>query len=116
MSKVIAWIKKYGWMVITAIGAVLAIIHGVKYERDKIGSLKRQVKLSNLKADNASDSTIKEIAKEREERLRAEEVIVDSKITETEKDITEVRNEVSGLSNDEVASRFNRLYGNSVHK
>jgi predicted Holliday junction resolvase-like endonuclease len=116
MSKAIAWIKKYGWIVLAAIGAVLAAILGVKHEIDKIEALKRQVRLSNLKADNAADSTIKEIAKEKEEKLREEEVVVEKVITEIEEKIKEVRNDVSGLSNDEVASRFNDLYGNSVRK
>ena len=106
----LAWIKKWGWAVLLGIAGILAAILGIKYERDKIASLKRKQELASLQVELAEDHAQIEVAKKKEEELakKDEEVVV--KVEKLDQEVEEAREEAERMKPHEVASAFNDRY------
>jgi F0F1-type ATP synthase membrane subunit b/b' len=110
--KVVAWLKKYGWMVLAAIGAILSALLAIQYEKKKIDKLKGELNVAKVKGDNAIDTGTKEAAKKYETRLEIEDKVIVQKIEDTKKEIEDARKNVEKMSGSEIANGFNSLYGN----
>lgn len=116
MIKIINWLKKYGWIVLVAIGAVLSAILAIQYEKKKIYKLKGALNVANVKGDNAIDTGTKEAAKKYEARLETEDKEIVTKIEGIKEEITDARKNVEKLHGSQIANEFNNLYGNSSGK
>lgn len=116
MIKVIAWVKKYGWMVLAAIGAILSALLAIQYEKKKIDKLKGELTVAKVKGDNAIDTGTKEAAKKYEAKLEVEDKVIVQKIEDTREEIEDARRKVEEMSGSEIANEFNNLYGNSSGK
>jgi esterase/lipase len=116
MMKAIAWVKKYGWMILVAIGAVLSALLAIQYEKKKIDKLKGELNVAKVKGDNAVDTGTKEAAKKYETKLSAEDKEIVQNIEEIKEGIEDARKDVEKLHGSEIANEFNNLYGNTSGK
>jgi F0F1-type ATP synthase membrane subunit b/b' len=116
VMKVIAWLKKYGWMVLAAIGAILSALLAIQYEKKKIDKLHGELTVAKVKGDNAIDTGTKEAAKKYEAKLETQDKVIVQNIADTKKEIEDVRKNVEKMSGSEIANGFNSLYSNTSGK
>jgi len=112
MIKIIDWIKKYGWMILSAIGVVLSALLAIQYEKKKVDKLKGELNIAKVKGENAIDTGKKEAAKRYEEKLETEDKVIVQNIEEIKEEIKDVRKDIEKLHGSEIANGFNNLYGN----
>ena len=111
MKKVVDWVKKYGWMVLVGIGGILAAILGVKYEREKIAALKREVSIAKVKGDIKVEEYKKDEAKKADVELEKKDSSIGDKIKEDKDAIQDARESAKDITGDAISDYINSRYG-----
>ncbi len=104
------WIKGHSLALMAALSAVLLSIVYWQNQRKKIGSLKDAVAVQKARVAITEAQTRKEIFKAQADNTRVQEGELDRIILAKKKEAVEVRQEVDGLSDDEVEAEFARLF------
>jgi uncharacterized protein HemX len=108
--------KKYALWVLGGLVAILAVILGISYERQKIQKLKQKSlegQRLRLEKEAAAAKALRDVALQREEKLANEETKIDKRIEAIDEEIAAVQDEVEEMSTDEMVDEFNSLYGSS---
>lgn len=108
--KALLWVKKYALWVLGGLVAVAGVLFAVKYEKEKVGSLKRRVEIAKAKGSIAVSKEKKEEAvRQEKERALADRVLVES-IKKREQEVAAVREKAQESTSGEAAKRLNEIY------
>jgi hypothetical protein len=111
ISKVWKWLKDNVVAVLLTIVAIMGAGWLWKISKDKEGSLRDQLKVERTKVKIAELAGRRAVREERELGYAAQDEKLDQQIAEAQRDLVAARESVEGRSLDEIAARFNELYG-----
>lgn len=109
---VLTWLKDKALWIVGGIVLTLGIIFAVKFERKKIDRLKDKAN-KRLDEIHENDKKLAELEGQDKGLAKAEQY-VEENIKELDKDLAKVEDDVEGRTADEVAARFNAMYGDST--
>jgi len=111
ISKAWTWLKDNVATVLLTIVAILGAGWLWKVSKDREGSLKDQLKVERTKAKIAELAGRRAEKEVREQDYAARDTELDKQIAEAQRELVAARESVEGRSLDEIAARFNELYG-----
>ena len=106
---VLTWLKDKALWLVGGIVLALGILFAVKFERKKIDTLKNK-SISKVKEADKNAVAIAKL-QGREQGLSEAESIIEDDIDTLDQSIEATRSDANGRTADEVATKFNDLYG-----
>lgn len=106
--KALTWIKEKILWILGGVGFVLGAIFAVKYEKQRIEKLKMKAQLLKKVSENERAIIY---AEGKDKGLERAEQVADLKVERASRVIDQLAREVPRRSADEIADRFNAMYG-----
>lgn len=113
MKKTLIWIKDHIVWILGGLAAFLGALLAIKYEREKVAKLKDKANIATATKEIGELKAKQEVVSRVEKKLEVEDKKVGDQISAIEEQRIEIKKEVPGMSDKEVADEFKKIYGSS---